>query len=153
MSLLTSELLITLKILAEVPHLISAWLCMHLLSSYLRAFFCRSHESCQGWGCCQAQAGVAACTLALCSPSACRGVGAGLPPQPFRPQLIHADPPSRVPINANRSLLSTEPALLLCNCWEMKTACSCSLVGVFSTLFLYYCMVTTIKSFLAWHFI
>lgn len=76
------------------------------------------------------------------------------PAQPFRPQLTHGDPPSRVPISANRSLLSNEQALLLCNCWEMKTACSCSLVGVFfPSLFFYYCMVTTIKSFLAWHFI
>lgn len=74
------------------------------------------------------------------------------PHQPFRPQLIHTDPPARVPISANRSLLSAEAALLLCNCWEMKTACSCRLVWLFS-LFFYYCMVTTIKSFLARHFI
>lgn len=72
-------------------------------------------------------------------PTACRSVGGGCPHQPFRPQLIHTDPPPRVPISANRSLLSAEVALLLCNCWEMKTACSCNIVGVFPSVFFYYC--------------
>lgn len=103
----------------------------------------------QGRGCCQAQAGElpAPCPSAPTCLQSC-----GSTCQPFTPQLMHTDPPARVPISANRSLLSTEAALLLCNSWEMKTACFCSLV-FFPSLFFYYCMVTTIKSFLAGHFI
>lgn len=122
-SLLTSKLLITLKILAGVPHLISAWLCMHLLSSHLRTFFCRSHESCQAWGCCQAQAGVAACTLLLCSPPACRGVGAGLPPP------SHSD--LSLPMETHHQGCQLVPTGAY---WAMSRPCCCAIAGKWKQL-------------------
>lgn len=137
MSLHTTKLLTTLKFLAQVPHLISAWLCTHLLSSYLRKFLCRSPEGCQGLGLLLAACMLPASHLPLaCLSPACMEVQEQVCPcKLFRPHLLHMDPPARVPISANRRLLSTEVGLLLCNCWEMKTACSCRFFGFFISPF------------------
>lgn len=107
----------------------------------------------RGPGCCQAQAGAAACTLSLCSPPACRGVGGGLPLPAIQtsahPQTHHQGC-QLVPTGAYW-VLRQPCCYAITGKWKQPVPAI--LLGFFPSLFFYYCMVTTIKSLLAWHFI
>lgn len=109
-----------------------------LVLSISEKFLCRSSKRCQGPG--------------LLPPAAPLSRGAleqGCPCSHQAPSL-HVELPVRVPISANRCLLSTEVDLLLCNSGKWKQPV---LEWIFFSLFFFKCTITTMKSFLALHFI
>ena len=131
------RLLATLRFLARFPHLIPAWLCTHLFSPYLKNSFAEVPRGARGRGCC------------LPLPHCHRELWGRAVPADQAPSL-HVELPVRVPISANWCLLSTEVDLLLCNSGKWKQPV---LEWIFFSLFFFKCTITTMKSFLALHFI